>query len=103
MRTTMVRLPNDAVVTRKSKTRVYEWAVVRTTDLRAQAQRLRSEAEVAQTRYERVLAIVESGELAQFERRVTSVNGFGQQFYSSYVPGDVEDGYSSLPASTTDA
>lgn len=101
-RTTAVTLPDGTIATRTSKTRTYEWAVVKTTDNRAKADRLRVEADAMDVRRAQFEAIIASGDLTQLVRRVTSSNGRGEKFYGSYLPGDPKDAYS-LPDHTTDA
>lgn len=96
-RTMVVTFPDGTVATRTSRTRVYTWAVMQTHDEHRVAQVCGQRAE----RLTQVLAEVErmraADDLSGLTRKVTSQNGRGERFYSSYLPDDEDDCWYWLP------
>jgi N12 class adenine-specific DNA methylase len=84
-RATVVQLPDGTVVTRKSQTRDYTHAVVRTVDQHAEADLLDQRADKTERFGAAVAEIVASGDLSKLNRKATAVNGRGEWSYSSYL------------------
>ena len=87
-RKTIVRLPDGAVETRTSTTRVYTWAVMQTQDNHAYARVLTEWADRLTAVLATINDMIGSGDLSGLVRKHTSSDGRGEKFYSSFLPGD---------------
>src|SRR5262245_41769779 len=87
-RNTVVTLPDGTVAKRGSATTFYTWAGMQTEDNHAFAKVQAEWADKLTEVHEKVTAMIAAGDLSGLVRKVTSQNGRGERFYSSYLPGD---------------